>query len=74
MFSELPIQAMALKEVVRPQRSVFLGMLQVGYAAEKGAGVVNHPLFTGQSFWWLKRGVLGTDSLVILKEFERNSF
>lgn len=51
MFSELPVQAMALEEGVRSQRNVFLGMLQVGCAAEKGAGLVNSPLRTGQSFW-----------------------
>jgi len=39
---------MAFKEMVRPQGKVFLGTLQAGSAAEKGAVLVNRPFLVAQ--------------------------
>lgn len=56
----------AFEVMVRPQRNEFLGMLQGECGAEQRAVLVNCSLLTSQSFWWLERVVLGTNSLVIL--------
>lgn len=66
LSQQIAIQPMVLTVVVRPQRSEFLGMLQGECGAEQRAVLVNCSLLTSQSFWWLERVVLGTNSLVIL--------